>query len=117
MFMNPGAVDAAIFQAGEPLDIFARAHESTTKCSTYAEISLVNNTSFSLIKAGLRPNVDAIANIPSSCQAVEEGNAVKWRGSWYQIGRVEESRDSLGVVLNRRLQLVLLSPGGLDMTQ
>lgn len=114
MFLNPGAADTAVLSCGEELVIYEVPGDETTKQRIRAEVRSVDSTDFLLLRAGLRPNVDLVANVTSTTEA-EAGQRVQYDGAEYRLLRVETLRDPAGHVQSRRLLLVALSPGGHDL--
>jgi hypothetical protein len=114
VYLGVGAVDHAVKIAGEQIEIFVTAHDTSTKTKVRAEIVPVDSTDFNLMKAGLRPFLDLVANVPHDT-SVSRGYAVKHNGDWYDVSRIEDEKTHAGVVASRRLILVRVSPGGLDM--
>ncbi len=114
MFMNTGAVDWAIKMAGEPVDIYTADHSVQTGTGVPAEIQQVDSSNLKATRAGLRPLLDLLANVPSNT-TVDRGYAVKHGSNWYEVVRLEDHKDAQGVLVSRRLMLALLSPGVRDM--
>lgn len=114
MFFNTGAVDRIIKTVGESISIYETARTTTSRTTLKAEVQPVEATDFNLVRAGLRPLLDVVANVPHDTE-VSRGWAVKKGDDWYNVTRIEVQEDGQGVVVSKRLLLTLLSPGSRDM--
>jgi hypothetical protein len=114
MFLHTGAVDKVVKTVGELVYVYETAHATSSRTSIRAEIQVVESTDFNLIRSGLRPLLDLIANVPHDTD-ISRGQAVKRGDDWFNVTRIEDEQDGQGIVASKRVVLVRISPGSRDM--